>query len=151
MVGSFGDPEGVVHDFVLSAGQFTTVTIAGSPWSELRDLNSQGTAVGDFFDDSFTTLHGFMYDIDGTITYLPNPVPGTSSSPSGINNRGAVTGFYAQNPLAPSHGYNGRGRTVIEASPGSREQAIGQGGPRHAGADRAIMSKSRGTEPMPRI
>jgi hypothetical protein len=79
--------------------------VPGSPWSELWDVNNQGTAVGDFYDDMFTNVHGFTYAADGTITYLPDPVPGASSSPSGINSQGAVAGFYAEDPFAPAHGY----------------------------------------------
>jgi uncharacterized membrane protein len=105
MVGNFGDLEEVVHGFVLSAGQFTTVTVAGSPWSELWGVNSKGTGVGDYYDDTFTSVHGFTYAADGTITYLPDPVPGESNSPGGINSKGAVTGFYAENVFAPPHGY----------------------------------------------
>jgi probable HAF family extracellular repeat protein len=105
MVGNFGDTEGVVHGFVLSGGQFTTVTIAASAACELWGVNSRGTAVGDYYDDTFTFLHGFTRSAYGTITYLPDPVPGASSSARGINSQGAVIGMFTTDNFATTHGY----------------------------------------------
>jgi probable HAF family extracellular repeat protein len=105
MVGNFADTDGVVHGFVLREGQFTSVTIDGSPGCELWGVNSRGTAVGDFSDELFVTLHSFTYSVDGTITYLPDPVPGASSSARGINNQGAVTGIFTTDNFATTHGY----------------------------------------------
>jgi hypothetical protein len=102
ILGNFYDADFVGHGFVLRAGQFTYVTIDGSAYTELWDANSQGTAVGDFIDEA-GNFRGFVYSADGTITYLPDPAPGASSQPSGINGRGAITGDFSADGYATIH------------------------------------------------
>jgi uncharacterized membrane protein len=102
MVGNFADTEGVIHGFVLRAGQFTTVTIDDSQWSELWDVNSQGTVVGDYADDVFN-FHAFTCAPDGTISYLPDA--GVSTFANGINSQGAVVGAFWTNDYASLRGY----------------------------------------------
>jgi hypothetical protein len=104
MVGNFGDTEGVVRGFVVRGGQWTSVTVDDSPATTLTCVYRQGTAAGDFADDLFI-YHGFLYAADGTITYLPDPVPGPSNLLGGINNQGAVTGYYTEDGFATAHGY----------------------------------------------
>jgi uncharacterized membrane protein len=103
MVGNFGDAGDVVHGFVLRSGQFTSVTIDDSPWSELWDVNSQGTAVGDYADDVSFNFHAFTYAPDGTISYLPDA--GVSTYASGINSQGAVVGAFFTNDYGTLRGY----------------------------------------------
>jgi uncharacterized membrane protein len=104
MAGNYADPAGVIYGFVLNGGEFTTVTVPGSSYSELAHINSQGTAVGDFIDAEGVD-RGFTYSSDGTITYLPDPAPGAFTIPIGINDRGAITGPYSTDNYATFHGF----------------------------------------------
>jgi uncharacterized membrane protein len=119
MVGSFGETEGVFQGFLLRAGQFTTLAVDDSLGSDLYDVNSQGTASGDFVDDQ-GNLHGLTYSADGTIAYLPDPAPGASSSPLGINSQGAVVGLFSVDGYTTAHGYTyERGSFTYVDVPGS--------------------------------
>jgi uncharacterized membrane protein len=104
MSGNYADPAGVIHGFVLSKGKFTNVTVPESSFTELAHINSQGTSVGDFID-AHGVDRGFTYASDGTITYLPDAAPGAFTIPIGINNLGAVTGFYTVDNYATAHGF----------------------------------------------
>jgi hypothetical protein len=104
MVGNWFDHNFIYRAFVLRGDQFTSFSIDDNPITELWDVNSQGTAVGDFYDENYN-VHGFIYSADGTITHLPDPAPGAVSSPAGINNRGAVTGYYSVDNSVTLHGY----------------------------------------------
>jgi uncharacterized membrane protein len=104
MSGNYGDTANEVVGFYLSAGQFTTVTVPGSSFTELAHINGRGTAVGDYINAAGEDL-GFTYSADGTITYLPDAAPGAFTIPIGINDPGKVAGYYTTDNYTTAHGF----------------------------------------------
>ena len=85
-------------------------------FSELVAVSNRGDAVGDYLDADGID-RGFLRTADGTISDLPDPVPGfTFNLPFGINARGAIVGSYTTGPnLGSCVGYllrNGRYQTI---------------------------------------
>ena len=104
MSGNYADAADEIHGFVLKEGQFTNVTVPASSFTELAHINSQGTAVGDFVD-ALGVDRGFTFSSNGTITYLPDAAVGAFTIPIGINNPGAVVGYYTTDGFATNHGF----------------------------------------------
>jgi hypothetical protein len=99
-------------------GSFTELPIPNSTFSALNMANNHGTAVGNYTDlNNF--CHSFTRAADGTITYLPDVVPGGSTVAYYLNDNGVFVGYYSAGsiggnpygPIGPIHGFiykNGR-------------------------------------------
>ena len=108
MTGNYARADGQIAGFIERKGELTSVTVPDSVYTELVHINNQGTAVGNYIDADGLG-HGFTYSPRGAITPLPAPVPGAFTGALGINNKGAVVGFYSLDGFATVHGYRYEG------------------------------------------
>jgi hypothetical protein len=108
-VGFWIDGSGNNFGFVDQGGTFTSVTdpsAAGT--SQLLGVNSHRVAAG-FYLDAGGNAHGFLYNI-GTATFTAINFPGaTSTTVTGIDNNGVVTGFFTDG--TGTHGFTDNGGT----------------------------------------
>jgi hypothetical protein len=93
-------------------GNFTELPIPNSTFSSLNMANNHGTAVGNYTDLN-NLCHSFTRASDGTVTYLPDVVPGGSTVAYYLNDNGVFVGYYSAgsiggNPYGPTgtiHGF----------------------------------------------
>jgi probable HAF family extracellular repeat protein len=91
IIGSYVDPEGVGHDFILHNRVYTNIDYPGNAAANARAFNAQGDIVGVLNDAD--GAHGFLFR-DGQLTKID--YPGASSTVAfGINNSGDITGRYS--------------------------------------------------------
>jgi len=103
--------DGANQGFVNVNGAVTRFTVNGNSTSAVG-IDSSNNTVGEFLDAS-GLIHGFYRDAGGVITQIDYPGALTTSC-SGINDLGVITGFYVDSANT-SHGFaekNGRFRTV---------------------------------------
>jgi uncharacterized membrane protein len=101
IVGNYqiGGPRGPAVGFLLSGGDYITITPAGAMTTFAFGINDRGQIVGDYSDR--LGAHGFL--LSGS-SYTTIDVPGSmSTSLTGINDAGDIVGFYAVGPTA--HGF----------------------------------------------
>jgi probable HAF family extracellular repeat protein len=97
IVGNFFSVEGFVDGFVFEKNTFTYVTVPGAGFFRgyLNAVNDKGDAVGGFEDPDTGIFHSFLRTRKGKISILPDPEPDALSTEAlGINNRGAIVGFF---------------------------------------------------------
>lgn len=96
-VGFYADVTNANYGFVhKGTGVFTTVvdpaTTSNPPVNQLLGINDHGVAVG-FYNDAAGNAHGYEYDTY-TSKFTPVTLAGASSlTATGINDRGAISGF----------------------------------------------------------
>jgi len=107
---------GVVHSFLLSHGQYTTLDdpnagTAANQGTFAEGINNRGQITG-YYVDAEGATHGFLLS-HGQYTTLNDPDPAATGGiiPEGINDKGQIVGFYVDaNSLAngflatPAHG-----------------------------------------------
>jgi hypothetical protein len=71
---------------------FQSIAPAGSPYSLVRSLNSQGDAVGDYLDASFG-FHGFLRTHSGAFTTI-DPPGSIATSAFAVNAVGVIVGAF---------------------------------------------------------
>jgi len=98
IVGWYGDSSGNIHGFLLDNGTFTTIDYPGYPANYVEGINDKGQIVGGYGDNNpanFTWQHGFLYQ-NGQFTLVDVPFgPAAVTQPTGVNNKGAISGLYA--------------------------------------------------------
>ena len=57
IVGLYTDADGTSHGFVLSDGDYTTIDVLGSLWTEVYSMNAKDEIVGAYEDED--GIHGF--------------------------------------------------------------------------------------------
>ena len=107
IVGIFWDAVSTEHGFVRSRdGSFTTYDVPGAAGTEGYTNNALGEISGDYFDPS-GVYHGFLRARGGDIITFDVPGagtdPGEGTFPQGLNDRGAVPGFYCD--AVTCHGF----------------------------------------------
>lgn len=107
-VGANGDYQG----FVSIGGTVTTFQAKGRP-TDVYSINASDTTVGFFVNAQATGVDGFLRDAAGNITQIDYP-GSIQSACTGINDAGAITGFYTDTN-GVDHGFvlvNGTYRTL---------------------------------------
>jgi len=104
IVGWYGDSSGDSHGFVLNSGSFTTIDYPGGySQNYLADINDSGVIIGGYGE--WTTINGVDYEWEhcfvyesGQFTTFDAPFgPPAATQDWHINNKGVITGFYADN------------------------------------------------------
>jgi len=96
--------EGVnAQAFLLSRGEFTTISIPDSRQSRAFGINNQGKVVGSFFDDIRRLERGFVFD-GGAITIIDVPGSFVPTEAVGINDKDQIVGNFTDSSSA-SHGF----------------------------------------------
>jgi uncharacterized membrane protein len=128
VVGSYQDPSGSSHGFLLQGGVYTKIDYpgVGAVVNVATGINDSGQIVGYFAVANIDTFLGFEYDI-ATKSFTPLPytrTSGVSTYPVAINNSGIVGG-YAADRAFHTVGFEGDGqfRTVI--APDHRPTTVG--------------------------
>jgi pimeloyl-ACP methyl ester carboxylesterase len=96
IVGVYWDANGGSYAFLLSGGQYTTLSIP-TP----SGINNSGDIVGSFYDPNTNQEHGFLYS-GGVSTTLDYP-GSTSTFVTGINDMDQIVGYYDSN--GSQHGF----------------------------------------------
>jgi probable HAF family extracellular repeat protein len=106
ILGTAGDPvtTGSADGFVLDRGRFTTFRAPGVPITLARDINNRGQIVGFTIRDvALTGARGFLLDRGVKGRFVAIDVPGAPRSAAlGLNDIGAITGYYENTSAAPS-------------------------------------------------
>ena len=99
--GFYIDTAGINHGFTDVAGVFHTVDFPGTTFNQLLGLNDLDQQAG-FWTDSAGNNHGYI--TDGGVTFLVLTIPGVATTTvSGINNKGSLSGFYTE--AGVTHGF----------------------------------------------
>jgi hypothetical protein len=111
IVGWYVDSGGNMHGFVDDGGAFTSLDFPGAASSAAAGINDSGTIVGSYggptiYDSQFdfyffTGNNGFVYS-GGLFNSLNMPTGSTFGRLAGINNNGAIVGYYLD---AASHAH----------------------------------------------
>jgi hypothetical protein len=100
VVGTYNDPAGNQHGFLLSAGNFASIDFPGAlDTTQLFDITADGKIVG-FYDDNNGVFHGFTL-IAGTFSTLDFPGAFLTEAVR-ANEAGQIVGVYN---LAGQHGF----------------------------------------------
>lgn len=93
VVGFYIDANNVNHGFELSGGNFVTLDVPNSTFTQCLGLNNKGQIVGTYTDAS-GNMHGFVHS-KGTYQTIDDPNGnGTMTVVNGINDKGDLVGFY---------------------------------------------------------
>ena len=103
-----------IPGFIFRDGAWSSVVVPGAGGAKhpvlgnllcgFFGINDAGVTVGDY-TDSHDVGHSFLRSADGTITFLADVTSATYSDPDdwtvawGINNEGAIVGYFGRNPL----------------------------------------------------
>jgi probable HAF family extracellular repeat protein len=91
VVGAYEDASGLSHAFTLVSGTYTSFDYPGATQTLATGINSVGEIVGEYGNDS--GWHGFSLS-GTTFTSFDYPGGSTETGPIGINDSGAIVGFY---------------------------------------------------------
>lgn len=103
-VGKAIDARGVHTQFISLSGVISTFSIPGISDSEVvvRGINNLGQVTGYYLAG---IAHGYLREADGTLTYpIDYPVAGASTEILGLNDQGALVGFYDP-PVGDEHAF----------------------------------------------
>src|SRR5512133_988859 len=106
-----------VRGFLLDRGRYVRLDVPGSVTSQAFDINDRGQVVGEY-QDAAGRFHGYVWE-RGRFTTIDRPgQPGTTTA-TGINNRGQITG--QAGPLEARIGFVlDRGRFTTFRVPGAQ-------------------------------
>jgi hypothetical protein len=97
--GFFIDSNQVNHGWLLNFGVFTQLDFPNSTFTQALGLNNKGQVVGAYMDSGGLT-HGFVYTVsNGQYTSVDEPNGVGSTIVNGINDAGALVGFYGAPPI----------------------------------------------------
>lgn len=107
ITGNYGNVDGTVHGFLYRRGNFTDFVVPGAGGfisGTLGHTNNRGTSSG-YYSDSSDIGHAVLRAFDGTLTYLPDPLPGAiDTDPSGLNDHGVLVGV-CRDAAGKAHGF----------------------------------------------
>lgn len=92
--GFYTDTAGVQHGFLKLGATFKTVHYPGSVGNRLLALNSASQAIGVYFEPSGRMGYYLYEDGNFSLLNLPDEIK-SSAQITGINNAGAISGYYA--------------------------------------------------------
>jgi hypothetical protein len=124
LTGNFSAPDGSAHGFVYRDGAFTDVVVPGAGPSVkgfLGHLNEDEVALGGY-SDAADVPHLILYDREGRMTFLPDPVPGALvTDATGRNTAGTIVGFVVDEN-GDQHGFvsGSEGVTLYDHPGGTR-------------------------------
>lgn len=101
--GFYTDRAGVQHGFLKLGATFKTVDYPGSAGNQLLALNSATQAVGIYYDASSQHYYYYLYN-GGKFSLLSLPDEIKGAQITGINNAGAISGYY-QDKAGMLHGF----------------------------------------------
>ena len=96
--GFYIDSSGVNHGFLLNFGLLVTLDAPGSTFTQALGLNNEGQVVGDYMDAGGNT-HGFVWTSKGGFQTIDEPNGIGTTVVNGINDKGALVGFYGTAPV----------------------------------------------------
>ncbi len=97
--GFFIDANSVNHGWLLNGGVFLQLDVPNSTFTQALGLNNRGQVVGTFVDAAGAT-HGFVYTVSsGQFATIDDPNGVGSTIVNGINDGGALVGFYGAPPI----------------------------------------------------
>jgi probable HAF family extracellular repeat protein len=97
--GFFIDQNQVNHGFLLNFGVLVQLDFPGSTFTQALGLNNHGQVVGTYMDAAGLT-HGFLYTVSsGQYTQIDDPNGIGQTVVNGINDNGALVGFYGAAPI----------------------------------------------------
>ena len=97
--GFFVDAGQVNHGWLLNAGVFLQLDYPNSTFTQALGLNNRGQVVGAYMDAAGLT-HGFVYIVSsGQYATVDDPNGVGSTIANGINDNGAIVGFYGAAPI----------------------------------------------------
>jgi hypothetical protein len=97
--GFFIDSNNVNHGWLLNAGIFLQLDVPNSTFTQALGLNNEGQVVGAWMDQGGLT-HGFLYTVStGQYTSLDDPQGVGTTIVNGINDAGAMVGFFGTAPI----------------------------------------------------
>jgi hypothetical protein len=99
-VGFYVDGMGVTHAYMTHGATFTTVDVPGTPSNTLNGINDLGQTDGFYQFGANNVMQPFTRQVDGTFVLPPIP----NGQETGINNSGAVSGFF-NDTSGNSHGF----------------------------------------------
>ncbi len=90
--------------FLLSGGQYTTISVPGASFTQASGINNSGTVLGRYLNANFSAEIGFLWQ-NGTFLNTNIQFPGTNTTiPVGIDDAGNVYGaFYDSTGV--THGF----------------------------------------------
>jgi len=122
-VGFWVDGAGVNHGFTDVGGTFTTVdnpaTTASPAFNQLLGLNNHGVAVG-FYNDTAGNAHGYTYNLATKVFTVVAPTGAVSTTATGINDNGDVSGFSADANMVTTGFLLAGGTYTTLADPGAK-------------------------------
>jgi probable HAF family extracellular repeat protein len=93
-VGQYVDSNFITHGYILNGKQLTTLDDPKGLNTLASGIQYNGsTVVGEYQNTSTSNSMGFLY-INGTFTDIPGPAGAVSSGAYGINDKGAIVGYY---------------------------------------------------------
>ena len=96
--GFYVDSKNVNHGFLLSFGQLVKLDYPNSIFTQALGLNNIGQVVGDYMDASNLT-HGFVWTAAAGFQSVDDPNGVGATVVNGINDKGALVGFYGTAPI----------------------------------------------------
>jgi probable HAF family extracellular repeat protein len=97
--GFFIDSNQVNHGWLLNAGIFLQLDYPNSTFTQALGVNNSGQVVGAYMDAGGLT-HGFLYTVSsGQYVSIDDPNGVGTTIVNGINDAGAIVGFYGTAPV----------------------------------------------------
>ena len=91
MVGSFLDSANGEHGFIDEHDTLREINYPGASNTVLTDINDKNQVSGTYYNNSYTTYHGFLW-INGQFQSVSDPGNAGHTALSGINNSGVLVG-----------------------------------------------------------
>jgi probable HAF family extracellular repeat protein len=103
-VGQYEDSSFFIHGYILNGNQLTTLDDPNGLDTQVSGISYNGSAVvGEYLNTSTGNWMGFLY-ANGAFTDIPGPAGAAASGASGINDNGAIVGYYTDSS-GVTHGF----------------------------------------------
>ena len=107
IVGFYFSEDGVVHGFLFSKGDFTSIDFPGAAGTNAWGINDNREITGGYTDDGADgKTHGYVRSKEGDFSSFDPPVENRYNYGRGINNAGDIAGIYRiAGQTDVTHGY----------------------------------------------
>jgi probable HAF family extracellular repeat protein len=126
VAGRYEDSSGVFHGYILQGQNLTTLDDPNGTNTDANNLAPESPirVVGSYAGSTGSSV-GFLYE-DGEYTDVPGPSDAMASNATGINDAGAIVGFYTDSS-GLTHGFllTGDGYTTLDVPGASATSATG--------------------------